>query len=329
MGKRRDKEWMFALARAMHKNSEAGRPMGDQGPLLPAKGVDAGLPEKESAPVRLGAVKKSEFRRIAHWFFGQELVYVMLPLIASIVVAVAGYAQFALAYWLILGSGVWLEGHWLFSGFLAEKRVAGRRVFLKWLLSTSLLIAVFALGGAGWVHSTQMKYEQDDVLNHLSITPRLRIGKDALLTTFTITNGSSYVISARHRISCWMNLVQASNFSGFKGVGEVQRQDGLFEVFGDQDFLNNATIPAFTEIGAGDDAQTDACLSMVTWQAGGETICADVIVRFDYYLASQPKNPQHKSVRLIYGGSGGNSEWVGQPLQSTVQYCRSPMLPQR
>ncbi|HZL51591.1 MAG TPA: hypothetical protein VFC37_11660, partial [Terracidiphilus sp.] len=244
-----------------------------------------------------------ELKRILRWVFGKDLVYVMLPLIASIIVGVAGYQQFRLANWLIAAGLIWLEGHWIFSSFLEEKWNAtpwsrapikakienSKGILAGWIIGVTVLIGLIGFGGFYWVHFMRLNFEQDDVFSKLGVEVRTD-GSDAFKTTFTVTNGGSFPISDRHEIGCFIHLAisRGDRSKVWKGISFAQLPNGMFAMSGGS-VINNSGLPSFVPIAPGGDSQTDSCLSGFRWKGvGAPFACVDMTVHFAYYLANQP-----------------------------------------
>ena len=279
-----------------------------------------------------------EVRRIALFIFGKDLVYVMLPLIAGIIVAVAGYQQFTLANWGIVAGMVWLEGHWLLSPFLAEKRHAShrgaRRVFWEWAVSVSLLICLIGTGGFCWVRFMHFSFERDDVFNKLALDVATE-GQNVYKTTqFTITNNGGSEISKKHEIACMIreawnpeatvklidHLTVVQGTSGFHLMGANNIEEVL-----------RAPIPEFVPIaGGGGDGQSDSCLALFgNLDPQSTTACIDLRVEFIYSLTDQPSTLEHKPFRLVGFPEGGSFKWKKEPYRSQKEYCEEIMQHQQ
>ncbi len=276
-----------------------------------------------------------DISRFVLYILNWNFFSVVGALIVGAAVSVIGLQQWNLGYSLFAIAGIWAAAHWIESALLREKRALLKTRRLRrdeqlskqaainlwgWSASISLLIILGCAACEYWVWVTKGQFERDDVFNHLTIQPNLPLGTDPSFTTFTIMNGSSYSISAKHRVTCKIRFSRSSDEGMIKNVFERQDQDGKF-TFSSPDAEEDQPIPVTSEIDHGGDSQTDACLSGLLPPAPYVVLCADVTVRFDYFLSVQPTTLQKKSVRLVYGIYPATDRWVSQPVDSEKDFC--------
>lgn len=275
----------------------------------------------------------SEWKRIGRFFLSLNISWIVFPALVAAALSVMGFQRFIPAYVMLGIAGLWLQAHWLFSPFLQEKfRKAKRRrnhsykEAIQWIIWVSALIITLCLGAEYWVYEIQMGYQQDDVSKNLTIAPSMSAGKDAIDTTFTITNGGSFPISAQHRVACIIKSLYLENLQSGKLIEEqnmifTQTQDGGWDLIsGGIGVLDRNPMQNSTEIQPGGDSQTDSCLNLFRF-LGTKTVCVDMALRFEYFITTQIGSLQKKEVRFIYGGNSGDMSWIRQPVGSKNDYC--------
>lgn len=277
-------------------------------------------------------------REVLELVFGLPYAGPCIPLIICGAISVAALNQFAWGYTLFLLAGIWAAGHWWISDPVRERRrllrvfkygspeyLEAKKSYRIWLSAGEGFFLLLTFAAIWWTCQTKKSFERDQVYQHLALSLSVD-GDDPLRTRFTVTNDSGFAISARHRLLCGINLMAIRDDSMIHGPFVMQTSTGWYM---DNQELLSSPLPVLSRIKPGGDAQTDSCLSVFNIRKDGLD-CADVFLRFDYYLEDQPNVIQQKAIRIIYQRvDGERPAWHGEPLESTTDYCFSYLSPLR
>jgi len=195
------------------------------------------------------------------------------------------------------------------------KSRAVRRVHERRQTETRILL-LWKRGGIGLI-------ERAEVLAKLDISLSNVPGeRDMLNTKFTVSNGSSYEISARHELLCYINLETAKGGPAkIHGVRLGQLADGTYEMYSGEIDRRRFPVPTSNPLHPHGDAQTDSCIYVMGFIDGPS--CADIEVSFDYYLQDQPEELQEKKAHLVaHLEDTGTFVWFKEPIESTTNYCQ-------
>ncbi len=270
---------------------------------------------------------------LAALIFGLPYAGVCIPACIGGAVSVAALSQFSMGYFLFTVAGIWAIGHWYFSDLTVAKRqelkrpkvikdeegfALALRDYRRWNWGGILAMFLLTCGALWWTHTSKLTYERDQVSSHLEIKYEMGEG-DVLRSTFTVKNNSGFAISDRHGISCLVNLIVGDGQQTIQGV-MFAHVDNNWIVRGS--FAPVPWAPTFP-IRAHGDAQTDSCLSAFRLPDNGKIVCADLVVRFSYYLEDQPQMENAKKRLVFRTVSGGKLDWEEQPEESRQDFCYS------
>lgn len=167
-------------------------------------------------------------------------------------------------------------------------------------------------------HATKehrLEEEQENVYSRLSANMYLPPDGDVYLSELRIVNGGSVGL-AKHRIICGVKRLITTGGGGIVNLGEWvdPKTDRGGIITGGNPSMDN------TPIHAGGDAESNACLSLLTWATPVK--CADVVVGVMYTLESQPQIIKVKPFRFVAKRYGDGPMWSQQPYEYEGSYCR-------
>jgi hypothetical protein len=169
---------------------------------------------------------------------------------------------------------------------------------VKAVSTVVLLVMVVALALVGRRHALEER--NLDVSNHLEFKATLPSPDNLSSSVITVTNGGRTAI--QYRLVCHITLLVA-NHGG--------------TVIGESGFQNHERAGI---LDAGEDAQSDACLSgiLVPIQV---LDCADIKVRLFYSLESQPTAKKEKDHGFVARKRGNQFEWEDRATEQKVSDC--------
>jgi hypothetical protein len=222
-----------------------------------------------------------------------------------------------IAVWLAIDIWEWL---------LRKERRHHQWRFVIGCTSTSVLfIAVMSI--TWWMLSGVLADDRTEVLDKLAIEYSIP-ENDPTRSIISVTNGSRYDISSRHRIACRVNY--AVGFNGTSviygdtgaGMGLIHKPDGRWTVFNGP--WNMIPIEdTGIVIHAGGDTASESCIAALDYPAQ-QIDCFDVTINFQYFLAEQPDIEQEKPLRLVTHTDGhGGFKWYKESLDKphNNSYC--------
>src|SRR5712692_2450882 len=228
------------------------------------------------------------------------------------------------------GIGLVLVAMWLsvdLWAWLILKRWKWRFV-IGWVITSLMLIG--AMGIMWWWPDGKLEDQRAEVFQKLSAShqamPAAKEEFDPLFTLFTVTNDSSYTISGKHALICYVNLAVGAN--GYSRLDNIwESVDGKTMMFGAAVDQFRDFIPTLEPLQPGGDAQTDQCLKVIGFERG--VACVDVTLIFWYSLETQPLYKQEKDFRFIaqreFRSSGHGKPdfvWYSEPIGSKRDFCR-------
>jgi hypothetical protein len=290
-----------------------------------------------------------EFRTASRPVFHWKYSGVFIPIFFGTGIAMALANKFPMAYACFALFGLWSVFYWLNSGWLTNKRhvlnqratrrnpellvrEARKYCLAEWGVSAAL-IAV-AVGFIFWAMVTKRQFEQDNVFQNLIAGHFLEPGTedDPMHTMFSVTNGSKFEISKKHRIVCFTRLAVADNgihtVEGmYSAVIDGKLNLGLGSINYGADVpldMNRASrffVPSDSILESGNgDGETVPCLKFYHVE---RPECVDMTVIFWYSLESQPTVERTKEFRYVaYRGKNGQFQWDTQPIGEGNSYCR-------
>lgn len=206
-----------------------------------------------------------------------------------------------------------------------EKQIRNYRQTLKiyrawkWTGIAMPILAVAAV--AFYAEQLRLKRERDEVFNKLSIEYLIppNAKDDPLQSIISITNNSSQWLSPNHRISCTLNEL-INDFGGgvhMDGIWTSQNENGTGWLLMTG---KDTPITPLEPIHPGGDASSNSCISGFT--TAGHFSCADLTIRFEYFLQDQPTDKQEKSIRLVtFGDKINGFEWRKESLEARQSRC--------
>lgn len=152
----------------------------------------------------------------------------------------------------------------------------------------------------GWLLRGKLTEQQEDVFRGLKAVVYLPPSGNPMDSMFKITNDSGTEVG-RHQLFCGVNLIvfEGENITWRGGAGTI---------------IHDSSIP----LAPGGDAQSDACLAHTI--GGVRARCADITLRIDYVLTTQPADIRSKSFRFVSRETDG-FVWHQQPIGAALSHC--------
>jgi hypothetical protein len=207
---------------------------------------------------------------------------------------------FLVVVWLSVDLWIWL----------LHKKVGNKNLLLwqtgKFAIGwtgTSLLLIIAACA-MWWGLNDHLGDQQDDTSNHLTAVVSIPPDGNPSGSIFTITNGGHSDIPIQD-LHCRLNFL---NY----GDGRIVFTPGDVWI----------TSPHIPPLSAGGDGRSDVCLGEINIPY--PLTCADVTLKFDYRIASQPSLTATKLFRFVAHNWSGHYAWYPQPVASQRSECETP-----
>ena len=285
----------------------------------------------------------------ARIFFHWKYSGVIIPTLWGTGVAMSVVDKVTWAYVCFILFGLWSVCYWLTSDTIINKkrslmtrsirrcRNTVQQVHNFLLLKWGILgiIVVFTVGCLVFTKLEQYSHEREDAFRNIVIEYSMRGGKsDPRDTLFTVTNNSGQILTGRHRVVCNAKFIAVGDNGiqpGFilLGLSFFQTGSGAATVGG-----GISDLPPITEqyppVEKGGDSTTEECMAHSPLLAGltGRLQCADIVVNFQYYLATQPDKLQSKAIRIVtLGNIDGTLSWHKVQLEGSGVHCKQSTPP--
>ena len=218
----------------------------------------------------------------------------VFPLLIGALIAATGHSQM---FWRSLGvllCAVWLSldvGLWISKAKWKEQYKA-----ILFCAATCMLCVLAMCFMRGFLLST-LEDQQANVDGNITARASLSPSGAVWNSVFSVTNSSSFDLN--YAISCGARLIVDANQNVFSRDTFLATATGILE--------------------RGGDADSSQCLSAVSSQT--PVMCADVDLRFDYALETQPATHKSKRFRFMGYRESGNFEWYRKADDYRGSYC--------
>jgi hypothetical protein len=168
---------------------------------------------------------------------------------------------------------------------------------MVWIPTLASVMGIVMLLCVELLYQQKLSAQQDDVVSHLTMQVFVPPNGDAVHSLVHVANGGGYDIG-HHQFYCQTKQFIATG------------QDWVVDLPGVA-----IGVGGGEELKAGGHAETDICIPYFI--PANDLLCADMDIKLEYVLKTQPLLKKSTSTRFVYRKIQG---WNEQP-ESAIQYC--------
>lgn len=247
----------------------------------------------------------SLFRRIPKVFLYAPVPFLIAALIKIEQLRARRVGLLLLGGWLIVDLWAWIFG----------KHSDSRLRFVGGCLGSAVILMCI-MQIMGWWLADSMQHKQEEVFQKLQIDVSLPPGLASPLGSFfTVINNGATNIRSGYKIVCELNYLLVDHVV----IRAHPPHDATFSNIG-----KVSTAP----MNAGGGSDSVACLS--NYIVGQNFKCADVTIKFMYYLEIDDHLQRTKYRRFATGRNGISFQWYPKNPESAETYClemKTPLAP--
>lgn len=283
--------------------------------------------QAERARRRATSHDESVALRAIH-FAKAKLPHPLWGLVIAALLTISGHN-----YLVLRSIGLSLVTLWLAVEFLAWWLERKWIRDFQWIVGIAVcngMFVVMMLIMRCWL-ALELEDQRTNVFQHLTISYYSLPHKEASPqeTVFRVTNNSTYNLSGRRQLVCYLNYAVGNNrtstdenmWQAFTPNPVTRKWKASFGGGSSYEFLWPDIVPGAPLLSNGDADTYEQCLGVLRFK--DDTQCIDLSLIFLYSLETQPNLKQEKESRIVGTMEGDQFVWQYRPVQSNRNYCEA------